>query len=204
LTAATVGSITTYDSNAEVATVAISSSGIVAGLTVAALASVGFLAYQASANVPDDLREPHAARSPEVSSSKAPRDKEAPGALPTGSGAGRRVVYSLDDDRVWLVDAGEKVKRTFRVTPGTVDPPAGSYTVTSRSNAVTGTDGLPVEHVVRFATIENTTVGFSALADGAAPRPNPAVKTGGIRETRGDGDAMWDFATIGRTVVVIR
>ncbi|MFE7269151.1 hypothetical protein [Streptomyces sp. NPDC057623] len=181
-----------------------SSSTIVAGLTVAALATVGFLTYQASANVPADLRKPHAVRSPEVSTSKAPRDSNAPGALPTGSGAGQRVVYSTDDDRVWLVGGGEKVKRTFRVTPGTVDPPPGAYTVTSRSNAVTGTDGLPVEHVVRFATIEDTTVGFSALADGSAPLPNnPTVKTGGIRESREDGNAMWDFATIGRTVVVI-
>lgn len=179
-----------------------SSSSIVAGLTVAALATVGFLAFQASATVPAGLRAPHAARSPEVSTSKAPDRK--PGALPARSGAGQRVVYSMGRDRVWLVDPGEKVKRTFRVTPGTVDPAPGTYTVTSRSNAVTGTDGLPVEHVVRFATAENTTVGFSAPADGSAPQPNnPTVKTGGIRESREDGNAMWDFATIGRTVVVI-
>lgn len=180
-----------------------SSSSIVAGLTVAALATVGFLAFQASATVPPELRKPHAAHSPEASTSKAPRDT-APGVLPAGSGSGQRVVYATGRDRVWLVDAGEKVKRTFRVTPGTVDPTPGTYTVTSRSNAVTGTDGLPVEHVVRFATIDNTTVGFSAPADGSAPQPNnPTVKTGGIRESREDGNAMWDFATIGRTVVVI-
>lgn len=149
-----------------------SSSGIVAGLTVAALATVGFLAYQASASVPADLRKPHAARSPEVSTSKVARDRKDPGALPTGSGSGQRVVYSVDDDRVWLVDAGEKVKRTFRVTPGTVDPTPGAYTVTSRSNTVTGTDGLPVEHVVRFATVDDTTIGFSAPADGSAPSPS--------------------------------
>ncbi|MFE6622154.1 hypothetical protein [Streptomyces sp. NPDC057740] len=179
-----------------------SSSSIVAGLTVAALATVGFLAFQASATVPADLRTPHAARSPEASVSKAPRDRK-PGALPAGSGSGQRVVYAMGRDRVWLVDPGEKVKRTFRVTPGTVDPAPGIYTVTSRSNAVTGTDGLPVEHVVRFATAENTTIGFSAPAGGSAPQPNPTVKTGGIRESREDGNAMWDFATIGRTVVVI-
>jgi hypothetical protein len=28
--------------------------------------------------------------------------------------------------------------------------------------------------------------------------------TGGIRETRPDGDAMWEFATLGEKVVVIR
>jgi hypothetical protein len=30
------------------------------------------------------------------------------------------------------------------------------------------------------------------------------VRTGGIRESRPDGDAMWAFATIGAKVVVIR
>jgi hypothetical protein len=30
------------------------------------------------------------------------------------------------------------------------------------------------------------------------------VKTGGIRESRTDGEAMWMFATIGQKVVVIR
>lgn len=40
-----------------------SSSGIVAGLTVAAVAVVGFLAYQASANVPETLGKPNGAPS---------------------------------------------------------------------------------------------------------------------------------------------
>ncbi|WP_328424543.1 hypothetical protein [Streptomyces sp. NBC_00443] len=181
-----------------------SSSSIVTGLTAVALATVGFLAFQAYSNIPADLGRPVADSVPRVSTAKAPRDGKDPGALPPGSGAGRRVVYSVDDDRVWLVDAGEKVKRTFRVTPGSVDPAPGAYTVTSRSNAVTGTDGLPVEHVVRFAGVDNVTIGFSTLADGPAPLPAPSVKTGGIRESRADGNAMWDFATIGRTVVVIR
>ena len=50
-------------------------------------------------------------------------------------------------------------------------------------------------------------VGFSAAVDGStapAPAPDPTVRTGGIREARADGDAMWTFATIGRTVVVVR
>ncbi|MFE5893589.1 hypothetical protein ACFQ6E_32240 [Streptomyces sp. NPDC056462] len=181
-----------------------SSSGIVAGLTAAALATVGFLAFQAYSNIPADLGRPVADSVPRVSTSKAPRDGKDPEALPTGSGAGKRVVYSVDDDRVWLVDTGEKVKRTFRVAPGSVDPAPGAYTVSSRSNAVTGTDGLAVEHVVRFTSVDNVTIGFSTAVDGPAPQPAPTVKTGGIRETRADGNAMWDFATIGRTVVVIR
>nr|WP_222108640.1 hypothetical protein [Streptomyces cupreus] len=166
--------------------------------------TVGFLAYQASANVPADLGRPHTGSTPAVAASKAPRDKEQPAALPAGSGKGERVVYSVDDDRVWLVGADDKVRRTFEVDPGTVDPAPGVYTVTSRSNKVTGTDGVPVEHVVRFTSVGGVAIGFSAAVDNPAPAPGNTARTGGIRETRADGDAMWKFATIGHKVVVIR
>lgn len=195
--------MTTYDANAEVARVASSSSGWVAGLTLAALATVGFLGYQASATVPADLGGPRANGSLEMSTAKKPRDGKEAAALPAGSGTGVRVVYSMDQDRVWLVGEGDTVKRTFRVTPGSVDPAPGVYAVTSRSNTITGSDGAAVEHVVRFTSVESVTIGFSAAVDGSTLPPNPAVKTGGIRESRADGNAMWDFATIGRAVAVI-
>ncbi|MCT9081678.1 hypothetical protein [Streptomyces fulvoviolaceus] len=182
-----------------------SSSGIVAGLTVTALATVGFLAYQASASVPAGLGTPHTRSSPAVAAAKAPRDRTNPTALPAGSGTGERVVYSVDDDRVWLVGARNKVKRTFKVTPGTLDPAPGSYSVTSRSNSVTGTDGTPIEHVVRFTSVDGVVIGFStAVGASMSTADTTTVKTGGIRESRPDGDAMWDFATIGAKVVVIR
>jgi hypothetical protein len=184
--------------------VASSSAGFVTGLTVAALAAVGFLAYQASATVPADLGEPRAGSSPAVSASKAPRTEQNRAAPPAGSGSGERVVYSVGKDRVWLVDAGDKVTRTFDVAPGTVDPAPGTYTVTSRSSAVTGTDGTPIEHVVRFTSVNGVTIGFSAAVDGSMPVPDPALQTGGIRESRADGHAMWLFATVGAKVVVIR
>ncbi|WP_155058615.1 hypothetical protein [Streptomyces blattellae] len=181
-----------------------SSAGFVAVLTAAAVATVGFLAYQASATVPADLARPQAGGPSAAAPSKAPRDKRHPGALPTGSGTGERVVYSVDDDRVWLVIPGNKVQRTFKVNPSTVDPPPGTYFVTSRSNTATGSDGATIEHVVRFTSIDGVAIGFSAAVDGSAPVLDPTVKTGGIRESRADGDAMWQFATIGQKVVVIR
>ncbi|KOU57959.1 hypothetical protein ADK57_37320 [Streptomyces sp. MMG1533] len=184
-------------------TVASSSSGIVAGLTAAALATVGFLAYRASASVPADLAGAHTG-SPAAAASKTPRDRTNPAALPGGSGAGQRVVYSLNENRVWLVGPRNKVHRTFKVSPGTVDPAPGTYAVTSRSNKVTGTDGTPVEHVVRFTNVKGVPVGFSAAVDASAPAPKPTAKAGGVRESRADGDAMWQFATIGEKVVVIR
>ncbi|MFE9023158.1 hypothetical protein ACFYNL_31940 [Streptomyces sp. NPDC007808] len=179
-----------------------SSAGFVAALTAAALAAVGFLTYQASATVPGALGEPRASSSPDAAVSAGPRDRDDT-ALPAGSGTGVRVVYSVGGGRVWLVGEGEQVRRTFRVTPGSVDPAPGVYVVTSRSGTVTGSDGALVEHVVRFTTVEGITVGFSAAVDGSTHTPDPAMKTGGIRESREDGAAMWEFATIGRTVAVI-
>ncbi|MFI1162262.1 hypothetical protein ACH4UM_01305 [Streptomyces sp. NPDC020801] len=178
-----------------------------AGLTAAAVAVVGFLAYRAQASVPQSLSgQPGASATPAASATKAPRDKLHPAALPGGSGTGERVVYSVDDDRVWLVGAGNRVENTFKVAPGSVDPAPGTYVVTSRSKAITGTDGVPVEHVVRFADVNGVVIGFSAAVDGATPDVDTTagVKTGGIRESQADGETMWMFATIGQKVVVIR
>ncbi|MGV4889127.1 hypothetical protein ACSR0Z_21445 [Streptomyces viridosporus] len=183
------------------ATVTGTSSAIVAGLTAAALATVGFLGHRAAANVPAELHRPSAGDAP--AALKAPRGKDHPTALPGRSGEGTRVVYSLDDDRVWLVGGDGGVRRTFRVSPGTVDPAPGAYRVTSRSKRVTGSDGVPVEHVVRFASVDGTTIGFSAAVDGSPPVLDPKKRTGGVRQSRADGAAMWGFATIGRKVVVI-
>ncbi|MCX4989041.1 MULTISPECIES: hypothetical protein [unclassified Streptomyces] len=181
-----------------------SSSGFVAGLTVAAIAAVGFLAFQASANVPETLGKPSASVSAKSSAPKAPRDKKNPTALPSSSGTGARVVYSVGDDRVWLVGSGNKVRRTFKVTPGTVDPAAGTYAVTTRAGAVTGSDGTQIEHVVRFTLVNGVAIGFSAAVNGSTEAPDPEKKLGGIRASRADGDAMWAFATVGAKVVVIK
>ncbi|MFF6949836.1 hypothetical protein ACFZAD_14420 [Streptomyces iakyrus] len=185
-----------------------SSSGIVAGLTAAALATVGYLAHDAAEALPPGMGRPaQAGAAPAAGTTKAPRVRKDPTALPPGSGKGARVVYSLRGDRVWLVAGDEAISRTFEVEPSAVDPAPGTYSVTSRSNAVTGSDGVPVEHVVRFASVDGVIIGFSAAVNESAapaPAPDPKVRTGGIRESRADGDAMWTFATIGRRVVVVR
>ncbi|MEU9032087.1 L,D-transpeptidase [Streptomyces sp. NPDC048383] len=181
-----------------------SSSGIVAGLTVAAIAAVGFLGYQASATAPalPPKAAPSAPATPAPDQAQAPQPAK-PGALPADSGAGARVVYSLAQKRVWLVTEGGAEPRTFTVMPSTVNPPPGSYAVTSRSGSVTGTDGVPIEHVVRFTSTDGIAVGFSARVDGATPAPDAGKRTGGIRMARADGDAMWAFATIGAKIVVV-
>ncbi len=182
------------------------SSGIVAGLTAAAVAAVAFLAYQASANAPASVAST-AGKKPSASASAQPSAKPKPTvdplAVPAASGKGERVVYALKDRRVWLVDEDNKAIRTFTVMPSPVNPPAGVHQVTSRSGTVQGSDGVPIEHVVRFANVDEVAIGFSAAQDGSMASPDPTSKTGGVRMKRADGNAMWTFATIGAKVVVV-
>lgn len=181
------------------------SSGIVAGLTAAALAAVGFLGYQASATAP--AQPPKAAgQSPAPAPSQsaaAKQDAAKPVPVPADSGIGMRVVYSVGMKRVWLVGEPGREPKSFVVMPSTVHPKPGSYVVGSRSGTGTGSDGVPIEHVVRFGLAEGVAVGFSARVDGSLPKPDQGKKTGGIRMSRADGDAMWSFATINTKIVVV-
>jgi hypothetical protein len=182
-----------------------SSSGFVAGLTAAAVAVVGFLAFQASASAPDTLgQSPTGPGSAPSSSSGAPAQQpKDPHAPPNASGTGLRVVYALTERRVWLVNENGRTTRTFTVMPSTVDPEPGSYTVTSRAGSGTGSDGVRIEHVVRFAEVDGVAIGFSAAVDGRLASPDPNLKTGGVRMRVADGNAIWTFATVGSKVVVV-
>lgn len=180
------------------------SSMIVAGLTAGALLTVGVLGYQAAANASATRSAALTGTAPTTLRADAREGSRSPTVPPRGSGEGLRVVYALDGDRVWLVEKNGTVGRAFTVSPSTTDPEPGTYHVTSRSRATIGSDGVPVEHVVRFATRDGTAIGFSAALDGSAPDLDPEVPTGGIRESRADGEAMWRFATVGREVVVVR
>ncbi|MFG2428759.1 hypothetical protein [Streptomyces sp. NPDC048590] len=185
-------------------TVARGSSGIVAGLTAAALAAVCFLAYQASANAPDSVAAPSAGSPrPSATPSKKPAPPKDPLAVPAESDSGTRVVYALKDRRVWLVDDAGKALRTFPVMPSSVNPLPGVYQVGSRSGSIKGSDGVLIEHVVRFADVDGVAIGFSAAQDDSMRSPDPTLKTGGVRMKRADGNAMWTFATVGVKVVVV-
>jgi hypothetical protein len=181
--------------------VAIRSGVLVGVLTGAALTTVVVLGLQAKANVPPALRSPGAPSAPKAVT--APAERPGPRGLPHRSGSGERVVYSLEQDRVWLVGPRDRVRRVFRVVPGAVDPAPGRYAVTSRSLRGVGADGAPIEHVVRFANVEGVVIGFSAPRGGTSVAGSPAPGTGGIREARPDGQALWDFAVLGARVIVV-
>ncbi|WFB87182.1 MULTISPECIES: hypothetical protein [Streptomyces] len=176
----------------------------VSGLTVGAIAAVTVLAVQA-----DRGPQPTAAASkpsPSASAGAKPSPKEtAPAAVPADSGTGRRVVYSVGQDRVWLVDASDTTRRSFKVWPGTVDPGPGEYSVgTRRQEPTTGSDGVRIEQIMYFTQEDGLWVAFSNAVDGSSPPPAAAgTKTGGIRLPKADGDALWEFGSPGTTVTVV-
>ncbi|MFF2626326.1 L,D-transpeptidase [Kitasatospora griseola] len=181
---------------------------VVGGLTLSAMAVIGLLAFQANGAASRAVAAgPSSSASAATAASPAASEKPTAPPLPADSGAGLRVVFSLKDRQVWLVDPKktEQVLASFKVTPGSALPNPGAYTVYSRAAAGTGTDGRQIEHVVRFTQQQGTVFGFSALVDENAPAPSvdPKTKTGGIRASRPDGQALWDFAPNGTRVVVV-
>jgi hypothetical protein len=185
------------------------SGSVVTALTAGALAVVAVLAVQAKSSASSTTTASHAGgTSPGVAAPSVPGGKTGaakPVAVPKDSGTGKRVVYSVSQKRVWLVDPDRPDQtRTFTVQPGTVDPAPGSYTVLRvRQGPYTGSDGKQVKNAVLFTTHEGVVIGFSSAVDGSTPAPDPSKKTGGIRETVADGQALFDFAPFDTKVVVV-
>ncbi|MGW7817180.1 hypothetical protein ACWGLF_03420 [Streptomyces puniciscabiei] len=178
----------------------------VTGLTAGATAAVVALAVQAD-HGPHPTAAVAAGPSPSASASAhgsaAPHSPSAP-ALPDASGAGRRIVYSLGEKRVWLVDATGRATRTFTVWPGTVSPQPGRYSITLRGRPVKGSDGVEIEHVMYFTKVEGVNIAFSNALDGSSPPPADGKKLGGIRMRKSDGAALWAFGDTDTTVAVVR
>lgn len=131
-------------------------------------------------------------------------------ALPADSGEGRRVVFDMGDQRVWLVGPGNRVLRTYLVSGSLTDNlRAGTYEVWSRSRHAVGIDDSgTMEYMVRFAHGERAAIGFHDIpvdgGDLVQTRDDLGTPQshGCIRQWRPDARALWDFAALGTTVVV--
>lgn len=134
-----------------------------------------------------------------------------PEALPAGSGRGKRVVFSEDAQRVWLVRANGSVRRTYLVSGSledNLDP--GRYSVYSMSRWAVGVDDSGVmEYFVRFAHGERAAIGFHSIPTklGTALQTRAQLGTpqshGCIRQAKADAISLWKFAPEGTTVVVV-
>ncbi len=137
-------------------------------------------------------------------------------ALPPDSGTGRRVVFDISEQRVWLVAPDSRaapddgVRRTYLVSGSVYDNlQPGTYEVYSRSRHAYGIDDSgTMEYFVRFTRGANAAIGFHSIPtkDGRALQSRAQLGTplshGCIRQARPDAIRLWRFAPVGTTVVV--
>jgi lipoprotein-anchoring transpeptidase ErfK/SrfK len=134
--------------------------------------------------------------------------------LPSNSGSGKRIVYDISAQQVWLVNADGTVARTYRVSGSKYDQLSpGSYQVFSRSRHATSWHGTEsMQYMVRFHQGARSNIGFhdipidtstgdavQTLADLGTP-----LSDGCIRQDVVDAKALWRFASVGTQVVVLR
>ena len=134
--------------------------------------------------------------------------------LASHTGTGRRVVFDMSAQRVWLVGqhAGrDDVRRTYLVSGSVTDNLVpGSYDVYSTSMHAVGIDDSgTMRYMVRFTHGDNAAIGFhdipvldGKLVQGRAELGTPQSH-GCIRQWRPDAKALWKFAPVGTKVVVV-
>ena len=131
--------------------------------------------------------------------------------VPYLSGFGRRVVYSKNQMRVWIVDSNNVTVRTYRVSGRFGQPNPGVYQVFSRSTFTCNIDhpNICMRFMVRFAHGPlGDNIGFHEIPkrDGVPIQSDAqlgqALSGGCVRQSTADALYMWDFAGIGTTVVV--
>lgn len=149
---------------------------------------------------------------PTSSGSVDPDEVVSEAALPTESGEGRRVVFSEDDQRVWLVGEAGRIRRTYLVSGSLTDNlDPGTYQVYSRSEDAIGIDDSgTMKWFVRFTQgPSGAAIGFHSIPvdDGANVQTKSQLGTpqshGCIRQKASDALEMWSFAPLGTTVVVV-
>ena len=131
--------------------------------------------------------------------------------VPVDSGEGRRVVFDMSAQRVWLVGGSGAVRRTYPVSGSVEDNlEPGTYEVYSRSMRAWGiNDSGTMKYMVRFAHGDTAAIGFHDIPvkDGEHVQSPSDLGTpqshGCIRQWRPDAKALWDFAPLGTTVVVV-
>jgi lipoprotein-anchoring transpeptidase ErfK/SrfK len=131
--------------------------------------------------------------------------------VPYLSGTGRRVVYSKNQMRVWIVDANNVTVRIYRVSGRMGQPTPGTYQVFSRSSYTCNIDhpNICMRMMVRFAHgPQGDNIGFHEIpkqngvpieADSQLGQP---LSGGCVRQATADAEFMWEFGVIGTTVVV--
>ena len=133
--------------------------------------------------------------------------------LPDDSGAGRRVVYSREGQRIWAVADDGTVIRSWLVTGSKYNnEQPGTHRVYSRSEESTAWNGaaiLPL--MIRYQKTDIGAIGFHGIplhvSDGSVYQTDAELGTrlsGGCqRQNNLDARFLWAFADVGTVVVVV-
>jgi lipoprotein-anchoring transpeptidase ErfK/SrfK len=132
--------------------------------------------------------------------------------LPAHSGSGKRVVFDQSEQRVWLVSSDGSVVRSYLVSGSKTDNlTPGTYHVYARQrHTVSFNYKETMNYMVSFTSGEKWPIGFHdipAYPDGRLAQSRSDLGTpesaGCIRQWIGDAKALWRFAPLGTTVVVV-
>jgi hypothetical protein len=129
-------------------------------------------------------------------------------ALPAGSGSGRRIVFSNRMQQVWVVDRGEVLVRTYLVSGRVGTPRPGTYAIFSKLNlAYAYGGGAYMYHFMGFVG----GVGFHEIP--RITRTGQPMQTeaelgqfrshGCVRQSAADAAWLYEWASLGDTVVVL-
>jgi lipoprotein-anchoring transpeptidase ErfK/SrfK len=128
---------------------------------------------------------------------------------PADSGTGRRVVYCNHCQRVWLVEADGWVYASYAVSGRRNYPRNGTYKVIRRINPG-WSKTLRLPYFVGFTYGNTTDVGFHGIPlepDGSPIQSESQLGTprshGCVRQSQATAHIMWNWASMGTTVVVL-
>ncbi len=132
--------------------------------------------------------------------------------VPAGTGTGMRIIYSNSGQRVWMVDAQDLVVDSYLVSGRAGVPRPGTYEVFSKSErAWAGHDGITMRWMVRFAHGSNLAIGFHSIPRYSDGRPLQSESqlgsyrsAGCVRQADHKAEALYRWAPVGTTVVVLR
>jgi hypothetical protein len=147
---------------------------------------------------------------PDSTRTTAPTPEPSDTDLPADTGWGKRIVFDISDQRVWLVAPGDEVSRTYLVSGSLTDNlEPGTYSVYSRSRWAVGVDDSgTMEYFVRFTHGDHAAIGFHSIPtkDGQLVQTLTELGTpqshGCIRQAKQDAIRLWNFAPVGTKVVV--
>lgn len=165
-------------------------------ITGGALAAVALLAVAAGRSVPVTPRAAGQQVPAANVQSAAPSPVSSVGASrpPAGSGSGRRVVYSLSRQHVWLLGRANELVADYQVAYAPRRTRLGRFKVYERA-LMLARGAEQAEYVVRFAYAGGEPVAFETVRGLRSGRD--------IQQHRADAKRLWEFAVVGTRIVVV-